>query len=203
MTSQTLTSWVYFRHALTAWRWFQIHEPPNKCSLHFPNDVPACSHCSPPPPPPILFFSCVHVCFYRQEVTSSQLFFSIPPSGCSSYLQPIRLLADLLWLSLLFSSYLSAHMLRKIAFVLGLCWRSGEVEVSLRWGSGRHKAEGRRSKTSAGWTITWILQALHQRDGSYSKIHKEQMVTEKRREEDCCLLRSELAFRVMSNVWTC
>lgn len=122
------------------------------------------------------------VCFYRQEVTSSQLFFSIPPSGCSSYLQPIRLLADLLWLSLLFSSYLSAHMLRKIAFVLGLCWRSGEVEVSLRWGSGRHKAEGRRSKTTAGWTIAWILQALHQRDGSYSKIHKEQMVTEKRRE---------------------
>lgn len=45
-----------------------------------------------PHPHPLLFFSCVYVCFYRQEVTSSQLsFLSLPlaaplissPSSCS------------------------------------------------------------------------------------------------------------------------
>lgn len=80
-------SGVYFRHVLTAWSWFQIHKPSDKCSPHFPNYVPTCS---PPrsPPPPILFFSCVHVCFYRQEVTSSQLSFLSLPLAASVIYSP-------------------------------------------------------------------------------------------------------------------
>lgn len=49
--------------------------------------------------------------------------------------------------------------------------------MGLRLGSGRHKAEGRRSETNSGRTLAWILQAPHQRDEGYSKTHEEEMVT--------------------------
>lgn len=55
---------------------------------------------------------------------------------------------------------------------------SGEAEVGLRVGSGRHKAGGRQNKANAGRTLAWILKAPHQRDGSYSETYKEETVTE-------------------------
>lgn len=80
-------------------------------SQHFPNDVPKCSP-TVPHPHSILSFSCVHVCFYRQEVTSSQLsFLSVPPPGCCTDLQPILLFADLQWLSLFICSSLQSKLL--------------------------------------------------------------------------------------------
>lgn len=73
-----------------------------------------------PHPHPILFFSCAHVCFNRQEVTSSQLF-SFPPSGCSSTYSPSSCSKTYCGSFSIFalSSYLVADLLRKIA----LCFK--------------------------------------------------------------------------------
>lgn len=128
-------SGVYFRHVLTAWSRFQIHKPSDKCSPHFPNDVPTCSpHRSPPPP--ILFFSCVHVCFYRREVTSSQLsFLSLPlvaPAIC-------RL-----------SGCLQAHC--SSAFVHGSCSLFGSHRRSSGGGGGHPCPASVRHQVEERWT---------------------------------------------------
>lgn len=50
-------------------------------------------------------------------------------------------------------------------------------------GSERLEAEGRQSNSDAGQTLAWILQASYHRDGSYSKTHEEERVTERDREK--------------------
>lgn len=48
---------------------FQVHKRSNKCSRFF--QMMFQHVLATPNPQTVLFFSCVHVCFYRREVTSS------------------------------------------------------------------------------------------------------------------------------------
>lgn len=57
-----------FRYAVIVYA-FQVHKRSNKCSRFF--QMMFQHVLATPNPQPVLFFSCVHVCFYRREVTSS------------------------------------------------------------------------------------------------------------------------------------
>lgn len=104
ITRQTFTSWVFFlalTHKIYVDMCSQLDagsrftspltNVPRIFQMMFQHVFLTTHH-----PHPIVFFSRVHVCFYRQEVTGSQrsFFFPFPPSGCFGYLQTIHLLAD-------------------------------------------------------------------------------------------------------------
>lgn len=141
------------------------------------------------PTPTLLFFACVHVCFYRQEVTTSQLSFLSLPLAAPVIYSPSCCSQTCCGSVCMFSSCAAADLLRKIKSFLFfksllelLEFRGGRGRCVFRlWA--RHEAEARRSEANAGRTLAWTFQEPHRRDGSYSKTHQEEMVTERNGEK--------------------